>query len=104
MRQDSLHPAGLAVAPVREEEVGTAGGAEVQALDVGDSRQLQRLVGRAPEIEAPVLDDRLAEARAERPGDVLADLVAARTDRRADRRGEPAFAERLHRRLDDPCE
>ena len=45
-----------------------------------------------------------AEPSLERPGDLRADLVAARADRRADRGGELPVAERSAPGLDDPLE
>src|SRR5690349_18813995 len=89
---------------MREEELGMAEGAEVGPLERFAARVAQRQLGRAPEVELPLANDGAAETCAERLGDVRADLVAARADRRAHGRREPAAAERSCRRVDDPRE
>ena len=69
-----------------------------------DTGRPERTLRRRPEIELPVADDVVAEGLAERRGDLLAHLVAARADARADRGGERARAERAHAGRDDAGE
>ena len=49
---ESLHAALAAAAPVREEELGVAARAQVDALDRRDSGAAQRALGRRPQIES----------------------------------------------------
>src|SRR3954470_14269277 len=100
-REHSLDSARLAVAAVGEKELGAARRAQVEAVDARDACFVQSRLGRAPEIELPVLNDRCAEARAKRIGDVAAHLVATRPDARPDR-GRKHAAEGDDRRLQDP--
>src|SRR5437016_10282873 len=98
-------PAGVAtVAPVREERLGLAGGAAVEAVDAFDPRGAQRALGARPEVEAAVAEDVVAEALAEGPRHLLPHLVAARADPRADRGRQPPAGERLGTRGDDAGE
>src|SRR5688500_15504562 len=77
-RDDSLDAARLPVAPVREEEVGVAGRAQVDPLDLRDARRPQCSLAARPEIEHPAPHDVGSEADAERLGHLLSHLVAAR--------------------------
>src|SRR5439155_6237800 len=76
----ALHAAGKAVAAVREEELGMVACAEVDSFHALDACHPQRALGGAPQVE-PSLPQ---EARLEQPGDLGTDLVATRSDRRAD--------------------
>ena len=76
------------VAPVREEQVGMARGAEVDALDVAQPLLAQRQLRRRPEIELAAAQDGGAEALGKRPRDVGASprSSTARSPGRAQRR------------------
>src|SRR6476661_2137610 len=82
------------VAPVREEQVRVAGRAEIGAVDVGDAGSVQRALGGRPQVEPAPADDVGAVPLAERPGDLVTDLVAAWADPGADRRRQPGASER----------
>jgi hypothetical protein len=58
----------------------------------------------APEVEVPAAQDPVAEALAERLRDLVAHLIAARTDPRPDHRSEGPGAERGGGALHDPAE
>src|SRR5512132_4409332 len=72
------------VAPVGEEELGVAGRAQIDPLDVRNACGGECAFGRGPKVETAVGDDLGTESLAERVGDLRADLVAAWTDPRAD--------------------
>src|SRR5215831_17986329 len=77
---DSLHAARPAVAPVREEEVGAADRAQVDAVDPHHSRRAEQALRGAPEVEPTAA----RQVGIETLGNLLAHLVAARACRRAD--------------------
>src|SRR5437899_2093685 len=90
------------VATVREEAVAVAGGAQVEAIDVLDAGGAQRALGRRPEVEpAALVHDVLSECLPEGRCHLVAHLVAARTDARADRCYELAGADRPYAGSDD---
>ena len=76
----SLHAALAAAAPVREEDIGVAARAQVDAFDRRDSGAAQGALGGGPQIEMTF--DRQVRVEARR--DLVADFVAARPDRRTD--------------------
>src|ERR1700716_3556854 len=83
------------VAAMGEEPVAVAGCAQIEAVDVLDARSAQSALGRRPEIEpAAFVHDVIPEGLAERRGDFVADLVAARTDAGTDHGCELACADR----------
>src|SRR4051794_2830556 len=92
-----------AVAPVREEELRMARRAQVDALDVRAAGVAEGVLDRGREVEVAAAHDAGPEPCGERPGDLRTDLVAARTDRRADDRGGRA-AERRDASLHDALE
>src|SRR5690349_13692485 len=87
-----------------EERLRLAGRAAVEAVDAVDARGPESPLGARPEIEAPVTDDVVAEALAERRRHLLPHLVAAGPDPGADRGGEAPSAEGLDPRGDDALE
>src|SRR5439155_21876536 len=95
---DSLRAARLARAALREEEVGVAARAEVDAVDVLDARAPQRALRRRPQVEDPPA----REPRVEERRHLRTDLVAARADRRPDDRRLRAVAERGNGGIDHP--
>src|SRR3954470_21372886 len=95
---DTLRSADRALAAVREEPVGVAARAEVDAVDGGDARAAQRALGRGPQVEHAAA----RQVGVEPLRDLGSDLVAARADRRPDGGREPAAAERGDGRVDDP--
>src|SRR5438552_2415347 len=104
MADHALAAAGLAVPPVREEEVGAARRAEVEPLDGGATGLAQRPLGRAPQVEPTRAGDVASEAGLERRRHVLPHLVAAGPDRRPDRSRDRVPTERRDSRLDDAGE
>src|SRR5215208_1087764 len=102
--EHSLDAARLAVAAVGEEEVCATRRAEVEAIDAGHACFVQSCLGRAPEIELPLLNDPGAKARAKRVGDVLAHVVATRPDARPDSGRELATAEDVDGVSQDPVD
>src|SRR5712691_5527042 len=103
IRDHSLTTRDAVVATVREEELRLARGAEVDALDLRSSGFAQHALAGAPQIEVAPVDDVAGEARAIRGADLVADLVAARPDTRADR-GRHGTVERRDAGGDDPLE
>src|SRR3954471_14472602 len=101
--KDSLDASRLAVAAMREEELGVARRAEVEALDLVDAGFPQCALCRLRQVEVPSVHDPGAEALPVRLRDLLPHLVAARADRGTDRRGDLA-AERGDSRLRDAGE
>src|SRR5436853_6952337 len=98
-------PAGSSlISPVREESVGIARRADVEAVDAHDAGGPERALGRSPQIEPPVARDVVAERLAKRNRHLLPHLVAAGADARADRRGERASADCAHAGCDDAGE
>src|SRR5579884_748546 len=71
---------------MREEELRMAARAQVEPLDRRDAGPAKRPLGGRPQVEMPGHGQILVEERR----DLLADLVAARADRRPDRRGRLA--------------
>src|SRR5262245_27094966 len=92
------------VTAVREEQIRVAGRAQVRASHVRDSCGAQGALGGGPEVEPPVPHHLVTVTLAERRGDLLPDLVAARTDPGADRRRERASSERCDSASDDPAQ
>src|SRR5262245_5743942 len=86
------------------EEVWSARGADVDALDGIDAGLAEEAFGDGPEVEVAPPHHGRAETRAVGVGDLVADLVAARADARPDRGGEALAAERRDARLDDALE
>src|SRR5881227_1163739 len=78
--------------------------AEVDPLDRSAAGGVKLLLGRAPEVEAPLAHGGGAETPAEGHGDVFAHLVAAGTDPGTDRSGQRAAAESPSGRPDDARE
>ena len=77
------------------EALGVADRAEAGHDDVARTAALERAAGAGREVGPAVRDDVVAEARAQRAGDVVADLVAAGAGPRPDGGGEA--------RPDAPC-
>src|SRR3954468_10996417 len=98
--ENSLLASRPARAPLREEQIGPAASAQVDAFDVGRAGVAGRLLRSRPQVELAVADDPVAEAAAEGPRDLLPHLVATGTDRRADHRCE-VLTHHLGTRLDD---
>ena len=93
--------------PVRRCEKKSSGLQDVQRSKrstLVDAGRAQRPLGRRPEVEACGRAARRRRTRRERLRDLRPDLVAARADRRADRGGLDAAAERAHALGDDPGE
>src|SRR5581483_5688206 len=90
-------PARTSTATVREEELGMAARAEVDALDDGDARASQRALGGGPQVELPPG----CEVGVEERRDLVAHLVAARPDRGTDHGGS-LTVDRLDAGGDDP--
>src|SRR5437879_2657392 len=67
----SLTTGETAVASVREEALGSAGGAGVEPIDAGDAGRAQSPLGGGREVEAALPDEAEAERRTDRRGDVL---------------------------------
>src|SRR3954471_2781661 len=101
--KDSLDASRLGVAAMREEELGVARRAEVEALNLVDAGLPQGALCRLRQVEVPSVHDPGAEALLVGLRDLLPHLVAARADRGTDRRGHLA-AERGDSRLGDPRE
>src|SRR4051812_12044315 len=101
--ENSLRAARPARAPLREEEIGPAASAQVDAFDVGRAGVAGRLLRSRPEVELAVADDPVAEAAAEEARDLLPHLVATGTDRRADHRCE-ALPDHFCTRVDDAAD
>src|SRR6188508_3416388 len=90
----ALHTARLARPAVRKEESRVAGGAEVDALDLGHAFGPKGQLGGAPEVEVPAAEHARAVQGGERLRHLGPDLVAAWADRRADRGGDRARSQR----------
>ena len=87
-----------AASPVREEELGMTLRAEISAFDRLDTGRPQGALGRRPEVQ-PSLD---GEVGVEESRNLVAHLVTARTDCRAEDRRLCARPERRDARGDDP--
>src|SRR5919198_4036442 len=98
----SLSPRHAAVTPVREEVVAVARRAQVDPLDCRDARFAQGSFGRRRNVEVSPANHVGAEPRAICLADVLADLVAARSDPWPDHRLGHARAKRCHAGAGDP--
>src|SRR5437899_12253627 len=99
----SLASRDRSIAAMREELFRIARGAQVDALDGADSGVVQQALGNCPEIEVPAPECRSAEARAIVGSDLVADLVATRSDPGTDD-CHKLPTERRHARFDDPPE
>src|SRR5215203_4544180 len=98
--EDPVCPSRPAGAPLGEEEIRAATRAEIHALDIGRTRIPRGLLRGSPEVELAFAEDSVSEAVPEPVRDLLAHLVAAGPDRRADHRGE-AGADHFSSRFDD---
>src|SRR6185312_7263500 len=76
----SLDAALATASPVREEELRVAARTQVDAFDGSDSRAAQRPLSRRPQVEVTPDGEVCVEVRC----NLVADLVAARPDRRTD--------------------
>src|SRR3954451_10493487 len=92
-----LRAARPAAPPMREEEVGVAARAEVDALDLLDARTAQCALGRTPQVE----DAAARQIGVEACRHLWTDLVAARPDRRPDDRSGARPTKLTHARVDD---
>src|SRR5207248_5297250 len=81
-----------------------ARGAEVEPLDGVAPGLAQRLIGGSRQVELAEANDVASEEGPERPGHVLADLVAAGPDRGADGGRDRGPADGGDPRLDEACE
>src|SRR3954451_20046000 len=97
-------PAGHAGVTAVREVLVVAGGAHVCALDGRHARVAQDTLGDGPEVEVASAHCLAAEAVAVGRRDVVADLVTAWADPRADGGAKCTRAECCDPRLDDPCE